>query len=517
MKRFFGVFFGAFAFFVLGDSSPLQGQNQPQNHQSRDDYLCESMREYDPWICFGTSDDKSPLGTRIPVILIHGWNPKDVAGEPNQDMWVPLTRHFYTNFWFNQRFKVYYLWYLSNVLAVRDIGQSFAYLIDQMEQVDPDFRGKQFVLVGHSMGGLVARSYMQETRSGSSGLNSERILRLITLGTPHRGTPLANGEARNAKAEIVGIGITRRLLELLDRNFFSITIRWDMENRSGLRWDNYDGLLDYRRFPTERNDWLVGLESAQGTLKRKIVAFGGAVSTRRDVLDCAVVPIPDISIDFSCSAWIVKHGLDAGDNDGVVPLKSALFEPCDGCLDTRVYLGYDHSEIASGKARFPWEGDEPLFGDIANYLLSLVMPRSAGFDNYADLGNQDDERFHFLSGWDRVNPGLLSRPDTDQTSRYQSLRGQNSVNLFVNQTWMPHRLTFRSETGYCDDSFAVYVNGRRLLTYNHDKKPDFPIHSVRVGAELVLNQRVNITFVNTARDNCGLAAIYYVRLDPLGF
>jgi triacylglycerol lipase len=42
----------------------------------------------------------------------------------------------------------------------------------------------RLILVGHSMGGLVARSYLGTYGTG-------RVKRLVTLGTPHRGTLLA--------------------------------------------------------------------------------------------------------------------------------------------------------------------------------------------------------------------------------------------------------------------------------------------------------------------------------------
>lgn len=49
------------------------------------------------------------------------------------------------------------------------------------------------LLVGHSMGGLVARAYLR--RYGEL-----RVARLITLGTPHRGSLLAHlGIGRNAR------------------------------------------------------------------------------------------------------------------------------------------------------------------------------------------------------------------------------------------------------------------------------------------------------------------------------
>ncbi|MDJ0943291.1 MAG: alpha/beta fold hydrolase [Kiloniellales bacterium] len=51
----------------------------------------------------------------------------------------------------------------------------------------------QVALVGHSMGGLVARAYLRRHGDG-------RVAKLITLGTPHHGTELARiGLGRNAR------------------------------------------------------------------------------------------------------------------------------------------------------------------------------------------------------------------------------------------------------------------------------------------------------------------------------
>ena len=56
-----------------------------------------------------------------------------------------------------------------------------------------DSGAQQVVILAHSMGGLVARAYLR--RHGTA-----RVMRLITLGTPHHGTSLANlGLGANAR------------------------------------------------------------------------------------------------------------------------------------------------------------------------------------------------------------------------------------------------------------------------------------------------------------------------------
>ena len=55
------------------------------------------------------------------------------------------------------------------------------------------------LVVGHSMGGLVLRAWLRQSRA------PERVHRLVSLGTPHRGTWLARwGHTRNAQQMQIG-------------------------------------------------------------------------------------------------------------------------------------------------------------------------------------------------------------------------------------------------------------------------------------------------------------------------
>jgi len=362
MRRFFGVLFGVFVFVVLGNSSSLQGQSPPVPVP---DYLCEPVKEYDQGMCIsaGDGDPQGPLGGRIPVIFIHGWNSKELAGKPDLSVWKGLGAYFWESHWFREQFKMYFLVYLSNIQThtIRDMGLTFRSLVERMDQADPAFRGKPLVIVGYSMGGLIARSFMQEFRRGSSGRNGDRVLRLITLGTPHHGTPIANGHARDNKAG----GVWLEILHLVvDGGLFSYNIRWDMDNRYDLHWDNYDDLLDYKSFP-ENSIWMDWLNSGD-TFERKIIAYGGMVTRAGQREDCVVR-----FERAACFAAIMNQALGISQSDGFVPLKSAFFDPCENCIATRVFEGYNHDEIVRGKLRFPWEA-EPLFETIANDLRNLV-------------------------------------------------------------------------------------------------------------------------------------------------
>ena len=80
-----------------------------------------------------------------------------------------------------------YLRYNSG-LHVSESGRSVAALLEDLVETWP-VEVQEIALVGHSMGGLVARSAgYQASESGQRW--SERVRHIVSLGTPHLGAPL---------------------------------------------------------------------------------------------------------------------------------------------------------------------------------------------------------------------------------------------------------------------------------------------------------------------------------------
>lgn len=120
-----------------------------------------------------------------PLLFVHGYC-------CNAQFWVPLRRHLHRAGYRDQ-------------LAV-DLEPVFAGIDELADALHGHIegsaaarRGERLVLVTHSMGGLVARAYLQ--RHGS-----RRVRALATLGTPHGGTRLARlGPGPNARQMRPGV------------------------------------------------------------------------------------------------------------------------------------------------------------------------------------------------------------------------------------------------------------------------------------------------------------------------
>lgn len=140
------------------------------------------------------SPDKpvKPAPGQVPLLLIHGYN-------CNRGFW----------------------WWLKPRLVAQ--GRSVATLtleplyggIDgyteqvarRVEALCRETGATQVILAGHSMGGLVCRAYLR--RYGEA-----RVVRLVTLGTPHQGSVLARlGVGRNAREMEPGSAWLRELAE----------------------------------------------------------------------------------------------------------------------------------------------------------------------------------------------------------------------------------------------------------------------------------------------------------------
>jgi len=114
--------------------------------------------------------DPAPVRAAHPVLLVHGVL-------VNDGVWIGFRRHL-------RRHGIGPIYTINYGPPLADI-ELFA------EQLDARIAGiiaitgaEQVVLVGHSMGGLVARACLR--RFGGAG-----VARLITLGTPHHGSVLA--------------------------------------------------------------------------------------------------------------------------------------------------------------------------------------------------------------------------------------------------------------------------------------------------------------------------------------
>ncbi|MEO8409899.1 MAG: alpha/beta fold hydrolase [Propionivibrio sp.] len=107
--------------------------------------------------------------TRPPLVLIHGYGCSRAA-------WWWHRRHLQAAGW------------MVATLNLEPIYTSIDNYVDPLAQriaeVFAVTGAAQVVLVGHSMGGLVARAYLRAH-------GSDKVARLITLGTPHAGSQLA--------------------------------------------------------------------------------------------------------------------------------------------------------------------------------------------------------------------------------------------------------------------------------------------------------------------------------------
>ncbi len=113
-----------------------------------------------------------PLAARIPVLLVHGLI-------DNRSVFSVMQRSLR-----RRGFAHVCTWNYSPLLT--DIARGAADLGAHIERVCAQTGYERVHVVGHSLGGLIARYHVQ--RQGGD----RRVESLVTLGTPHRGSVLAH-------------------------------------------------------------------------------------------------------------------------------------------------------------------------------------------------------------------------------------------------------------------------------------------------------------------------------------
>ncbi len=113
-----------------------------------------------------------PLAARVPVVLVHGL-------VDNHSVFAVMRRNLR-----RRGFAHVCSWNYSPLLT--DVARGAAALGRHLEQICEQTGHDRVHVVGHSLGGLIARYHVQ--RQGGD----QRVESLVTLGTPHQGTVLAH-------------------------------------------------------------------------------------------------------------------------------------------------------------------------------------------------------------------------------------------------------------------------------------------------------------------------------------
>jgi hypothetical protein len=145
-----------------------------------------------------------PLAARTPVLLVHGL-------VDNRSIFAVMRRSLR-----RRGFASVCSWNYSPLL--RDVGRAAHDLGDHIERICAQTGHDRVHVVGHSLGGLIARYYVQ--RQGGD----RRVDSLVTLGTPHGGSVLAHALPTPLVRQLrPGSPVLQELAEPVDRCDTQIT------------------------------------------------------------------------------------------------------------------------------------------------------------------------------------------------------------------------------------------------------------------------------------------------------
>jgi len=173
---------------------------------------------------------------RIPLLLIHGWqggiglrNPAQLVLSDNSEL--QYWRHFLDYYLATPELQNKYHLYLYHYTTYKHITYNanlLTTLLNELADKQPSSDlnvamqsgDKGVVVLAHSMGGLVTRSAVEEY--GAFGDNAEKLRRLITLDTPHHGSPAADPSFI-------------KLLYPISKDVYT-------QGAADIQWDNFDQL-----------------------------------------------------------------------------------------------------------------------------------------------------------------------------------------------------------------------------------------------------------------------------------
>ncbi|MBN2288677.1 MAG: SUMF1/EgtB/PvdO family nonheme iron enzyme [Candidatus Glassbacteria bacterium] len=241
----------------------------------------------------------------IPVIFIHGWQPDQPICDlyKETEPFENLRNFLLTKDDITENFSFYTFHYPT----YRTPSHNAELLDSKIDLLIPEEKDS-LVLICHSMGGLVGRYWMEENEGGS------RVVRIITCGTPHRGSPLA-----------------------------------DMGTSIMVQTDGTRSLVP-------NNVELTTLEENEESIeKEKYRMYYGKIEG---------------STDKDKMSWVGSNML-TGCSDGIVPCTRAWLWPKYE-FSNKEFIGYNHFEMHTGDSETAMQLD-PLFRQIYEDLKELIL------------------------------------------------------------------------------------------------------------------------------------------------
>ncbi len=309
-------------------------------------------------------DQTQNVGSKTPIILVHGWTmSSDTNGLFNsqQTTWANFINYFYSDKNLPGQFALYTYRYdptqdidynaltLSNNNTITNNNSLQSTILNC-------FPSQNVIIIAHSMGGLVAHSYIQR------GGGNSKVTRLITLATPYHGSPLVQYLHNSLPGGQAVLDVTNCLLNL------------NSTGTNELAWDNYNG-------STSTNTYLSTLNN-NANYGSIYTAFAGYIDPKEDGVNM-VYPLLDILDNlkmiflphgfFDIFAGVIATSFSSisnGMSDGFVTLDSAFNAGYPNGFVTmdspNGESDYDHGQMAQGK------GDSVLFNNIKNNALPII-------------------------------------------------------------------------------------------------------------------------------------------------